>query len=75
MLTEYFHLTKRNIKKEKDAAAIQTPRDVFENKRYDYDRTSVPSDDDTEIIAEVPHQEVSTWLMRDTFKTKSATRS
>ena len=75
MLTEYFHLTKRNIKKEKDTAAIQTPRDVFENKQYDYDRTSVPSDEDIKITVEVPPQEVSTWLMQDTSKTKSATRS
>ena len=75
MLTEYFHLTKRNIKKEKDTAAMQTPWDVFENKQYDYDRTSVPSDDDIKIIAEVPPQEVSAWLMQDTSKTKSATGS
>ena len=75
MLTEYFHLTKKNIKKEKDAAAVQTLQNVFENKQYDYDKMSVPSDDDIKIIAEVPPQEVSAWLMHDTSKTKSATRS
>ena len=62
MLTQYFQLTKKKIKKEKEAHPHETLKDVLESKQYEYDKTCVPGDDDIQIIGEVPPQEVSSWL-------------
>ena len=53
MVTDFFKFTKRTIKTEKSETATTStkmPQDVLQSQQYDFDKSSVPSDDDIEII-------------------------
>ena len=57
MITDYFLQAKPTIKREKNQEDVKnpvTPKDVLQDSRYDFDRSSVPQDDDVLIIDVVP---------------------
>ena len=64
MITDYFLHTKPVIKKEKKEGKLVDPsptKDVLQDKRYDFNRSAVPEDDDLEILEVVPGKDTDDW--------------
>ena len=60
MITDYFLYTNPIIKSEKKPGNVEAPiptKDILQDKRYDFDHSAVPEDDDLEILEVLPNKD------------------